>query len=158
MYNIFHNCRFFIPGLDFQKFDDDTITYDKLRGRVIGQNLEHYQVSKQNDVLKFTFNAKHRMFTLQIVSLVLQLHPGCSIIWTQFQNYGKEILLKANISNKITYFPFALVKCDFEKYREAFSLIDFHEKSSSVKTPESYSHSPCKRVGCHESARGGVIR
>ena len=45
-----------------------------------------------------------------------------------FQNYGNEILLKANLSDKITYFPFALVKCDFEKYREAFSLISFNEK------------------------------
>ena len=56
-------------GKDFHAFDDDTITYDKLRGRVIGQNLEHYQVSKENDVLTFNFNAKHRTFTLQIVSL-----------------------------------------------------------------------------------------
>ena len=77
---IFVFFRSFIPGLDFQKFDDDTITYDKLRGRVIGQNLEHYQVSKQNDVLQFTFNAKHRMFTLQIVSLVMKLQCSYCIL------------------------------------------------------------------------------
>ena len=47
-------------GKDFHAFDDDTITYDKLRGRVIGQN---------HDVLAFNFNAKQRIFTLQIVSL-----------------------------------------------------------------------------------------
>jgi len=63
-------------GKDFHAFDDDTITYDKLRGRVIGQNLEHYQVSKENDVLTFNFNAKHRIFTLQIVSL----HPNYMLI------------------------------------------------------------------------------
>ena len=56
-------------GTDFHKYDDNTITYDKLRGRVIGQNLEHYQVAKENDVLTFNFNVKDRLFTLQIVSI-----------------------------------------------------------------------------------------
>ena len=50
------------------------------------------------------------------------------------QNFGNQILLKANLSDSITYFPFALVKCDFEKYREAFSLIAFHEKLGSRNT------------------------
>ena len=67
----FHKSPFFHPRKDFQRFDDNTITYDKLRGRVIGQNLEHYQVSKENDVLTFNFNAKHRMFTLQRVSFAV---------------------------------------------------------------------------------------
>ena len=91
-----------------------------------------------------------------------------------FQNYGKEIVLKANLSETITYFPFALVKCDFEKYRDAFALISFNEKLGSRNSdrttkytgvrehfpmkPESDNHPQCTNVGCHPSAMGGVLR
>ena len=99
------------------------------------------------------------------------------------QNFGNQILLKANLSDSITYFPFALVKCDFEKYREAFSLIAFHEKLGSRNTdrtakytnvneitaipPESHGHSQYYRSPqCHAtrdathdaSALGGILR